>query len=292
MIKHKNKFLAIAVIFTILTGTWFLGGNNGSSEVPSAQTTAAAQTEPTEETTAPPETPPSAAIQDSAAPEITAPPPFSSDTASVIETNKTPAPIVSEISGEKAPAPAIAENTSAPPSPTQAAEQDAMPADTVPEGRPLPVEPENAPVGEGSFTVTLSVRCDTLLENDNLLKLDAEKHELVPEDGVIFAAKEVTAYEGESVFNVFRREMKAAGIHMEFMNTPIYNSAYIEGIHNLYEFDAGELSGWLYKVNAWIPNYGCARYQLTPGDAIELVYTCDLGRDIDENWQGSWQKDD
>lgn len=26
-------------------------------------------------------------------------------------------------------------------------------------------------------------------------------------------------------------------------DTPVYNSAYIEGIHNLYEFDVGKLSG-------------------------------------------------
>lgn len=32
-------------------------------------------------------------------------------------------------------------------------------------------------------------------------------------------------------------------IHMESSFTPVYNSAYIEGIHNLYEFDVGKLSG-------------------------------------------------
>lgn len=58
----------------------------------------------------------------------------------------------------------------------------------------------------------------------------------------LFSATEVTFYEGESVFNILRREMKKAGIHMEFVNTPMYNSVYIEGINNLYEFDVGELS--------------------------------------------------
>ena len=60
----------------------------------------------------------------------------------------------------------------------------------------------------------------------------------------------------------------------------MYNSAYIEGINNLYEFDCGELSGWMYKVNGWFPNYGCSRYQLKEGDVIEWVYTCDLGVDV------------
>ena len=67
---------------------------------------------------------------------------------------------------------------------------------------------------------------------------------------------------------------------MEFENTPMYNSAYIEGIHNLYEFDCGELSGWMYKVNDWFPNYGCSRYQLQDGDVICWEYTCDLGVDV------------
>ena len=60
----------------------------------------------------------------------------------------------------------------------------------------------------------------------------------------------------------------------------MYNSAYIEGIHNLYEFDCGELSGWMYKVNEWFPNYGCSRYQLRDGDVICWEYTCDLGVDV------------
>ena len=162
----------------------------------------------------------------------------------------------------------------------------------VPEGRPAPVEPQDMTAGDDSFTVTLTVRCDMILDNMNLL--DKEKHELVPEDGVIFPTTTVTVYEGESVFNVLQREMRRAGIHMTFRNTPIYNSAYIEAINNLYEFDVGELSGWMYKVNGWFPNYGCSRYKLQPGDEIEWLYTCDLGRDLGEYWLGAgWgQMDD
>lgn len=150
--------------------------------------------------------------------------------------------------------------------------------DPVPEGKPVPIEPENAVITDKVLTCTLSVRCDTILQNIGWI--DTEKVDIVPKDGVIFAEKSVTFYEGESVFNVLVREMKRNKIHMEFENTPIYNSAYIEGIANLYEFDCGELSGWMYKVNDWFPNYGCSRYQLKTGDRIEWVYTCDLGNDV------------
>ena len=162
----------------------------------------------------------------------------------------------------------------------------------IPDGGPAPVEPQDMIAGDGSFTVMLTVRCDMILENMNLL--NSEKHELIPKDGIIFPVAAVTAYEGESVFNVLQREMRRAGIHMAFRNTPIYNSAYIEAINNLYEFDVGELSGWMYKVNGWFPNYGSSRYQLQPGDVIEWHYTCDLGRDLGEyQLSGGWgQMDD
>ncbi|MBO5518325.1 MAG: DUF4430 domain-containing protein [Firmicutes bacterium] len=148
----------------------------------------------------------------------------------------------------------------------------------VPEGKPVPVEPQDAEVTDVPHTCTISIRCDTIL--DHMDWLDPEKVELVPDDGVILPAAAVTFYEGESVFNLLQRVCRQNAIHMEFENTPMYNSAYIEGIHNLYEFDCGELSGWMYSVNGWFPNYGCSRYALQEGDVVCWVYTCDLGYDV------------
>ena len=148
----------------------------------------------------------------------------------------------------------------------------------VPEGKPIPVEPQSVTIGDKQMTCTLTIRCDTILKNIDFL--DEAKQSLIPPDGIILARKTVVFYEGESVFNVLLRETQSNNIHMEYVNTPIYNSAYIEGIHNLYEFDCGELSGWMYSVNGWFPNYGCSRYSLKEGDNIEWVYTCNLGRDV------------
>ena len=150
--------------------------------------------------------------------------------------------------------------------------------DPVPEGKPVPVEPQDSVVGTSAYSCTISISCSTIL--NNMSYLNEEKWELVPENGWILEPLSVTFYEGESVFNVLQRTCKQQKIHMEFVNTPIYNSAYIEGMHNLYEFDVGEQSGWMYKVNGWFPNYGCSRYQLKDGDVIEWVYTCDLGEDV------------
>lgn len=146
------------------------------------------------------------------------------------------------------------------------------------EDKPTPTEPQDLVISDKELTCTLSVRCDTVLQNIALL--DKEKVDIVPKDGIIFEETTVTFREGESVFDLLVREMKKNKIHMEFENTPIYNSGYIEGIGNLYEFDLGELSGWMYRVNDWFPNYGCSRYQLKAGDKVEWVYTCDLGKDV------------
>ena len=151
--------------------------------------------------------------------------------------------------------------------------------DPVPEGKPKPVEPEDTEVNKAkSYTCTFSIECSTIL--NNLDMLDPDKLEMVPSGGVILKKTTVTFYEGESVFDVLQRICKEKGIHMEAEWTPIYNSAYVEGIHNLYEFDCGALSGWMYKVNGWYPNYGSSRYQLKDGDVVEWRYTCDLGNDI------------
>lgn len=151
--------------------------------------------------------------------------------------------------------------------------------DPVPAGKPKPVEWQDISIDKTkTLTCTLSIRCDTIL--NNMEKLDPAKMEVLPSDGTIYAKKEVVFHPGESVFDVLLREVQTNKIHMEYEMTPIYNSNYIEGIHNLYEFDCGELSGWMYKVNGWFPNYGCSRYVLKDKDVIEWVYTCDLGRDV------------
>lgn len=161
----------------------------------------------------------------------------------------------------------------------QETKKDKYLTDPVPTGKPEPVEWQDANIDKKkTLSVTLSVSAATILDNMDIF--DKDKLEVLPADGIIYKAQKVTFYEGESVFDVLLREMKKNKIHMEFTMTPIYNSNYIEGINNLYEFDAGELSGWMYKVNGWFPNYGSSRYVLKDGDVIEWVYTCDLGRDV------------
>ena len=197
------------------------------------------------------------------------------------EEETVPATTPTEPKTETVPSivPTEPEEPTEPTKPTETQGKDQYLTDPIPEGKPKPVEPENQDVDKGkTYTCTFSIECSTILNNLNML--DPEKLEMVPSGGVILSKTTVTFYEGESVFDVLQRLCKEKRIHMESSWTPIYNSAYIEGIHNLYEFDCGSLSGWMYRVNGWYPNYGCSRYQLKNGDTVEWRFTCDLGNDV------------
>lgn len=132
--------------------------------------------------------------------------------------------------------------------------------------------------GDGKLTCTLEIRCDTLL--GNLDKLTDGKAALVPEDGTLLPVMEVEFTGGNSVFDVFRQTLKDQKIHFEYVDASAYDSVYIEGIGNLYEFDCGPQSGWMYSVNGIYPGLGCSGYTLADGDVIVFSYTLDLGADL------------
>ncbi len=129
-----------------------------------------------------------------------------------------------------------------------------------------------------TYSCTISIGCSTIFDNLELLR--PEKKDYVPDDGVILGTVTATFEEGDTVFEVLKSVCKDYGIQLEYSWTPMYGSYYIEGIHNLYEFDCGEGSGWMYSVNGWFPNYGCSSYELRQGDVIKWLYTCDLGADV------------
>ncbi|MBR5947745.1 MAG: DUF4430 domain-containing protein [Clostridia bacterium] len=137
----------------------------------------------------------------------------------------------------------------------------------------------NENVGETTeLSCTLYIECTTILDNMN--DFNTDKLEVLPENGIVLEKCTVSFKKGESVYDVMVRELMARKIHMEASYTPVYDSAYVEGINNLYEFDCGAGSGWTYSVNGAFPNYGCSKYYLNDGDAVEWHYTCDFGADV------------
>lgn len=123
---------------------------------------------------------------------------------------------------------------------------------------------------------TISVECAKIL--DNMDKLDKSVKEYVPKSGVILEKKAAEIYKGDSVYDVLKRELKKENILMEASFTG--NSAYIEGIDNIYEFSCGELSGWMYSVNGEYQGKSSSDYEVKDKDVIEWHYTCELGEDL------------
>ena len=137
--------------------------------------------------------------------------------------------------------------------------------------------------GDGKLTCTLEIRCDTLLEN--LERMTPEKAALVPDSGILLEATEMEFSGGASVFDVFRKILREEKLHFEYVDASAYDSVYIEGIGNLYEYDCGPQSGWMYSVNGIYPGLGCSAYTLADGDVIVFSYTCDLGADLGVDYE-------
>lgn len=133
------------------------------------------------------------------------------------------------------------------------------------------------PIKKYDNTCTFVIECKTILDNKDKLKKGLEKY--VPDDAVIFS-KTVGFDSGESVYDILRRICDENSIQMEASYTPAFSSYYVEGINNLYEFDCGQGSGWMYSVNGIFPNYGCSSYKPANNDKIAFRYTCELGYDL------------
>lgn len=142
-----------------------------------------------------------------------------------------------------------------------------------------------------SATVTLSIECKTVLENLSVLDPALKAGNFVPEDGVILPCTRYVLRPGDTVYDILSRAVRYNKIQMEYQGADknSFSSVYIKGINYLYEFSCGPLSGWMYTVNGIFPQYGCSKYELSDGDRIEWVYTCDLGRDVGCIWMQNAQ---
>ncbi len=122
---------------------------------------------------------------------------------------------------------------------------------------------KTAPVG----TVTLTIRCDTIVGAGN--------NEYVPADGVILDTTDFVIEKNDTVYDILTEAARKYNIQLESRS-----GGYISGINYLYEFDYGDLSGWIYHVNGEAPFVMCSEYELSDGDRIEWLYTCELGNDL------------
>lgn len=140
------------------------------------------------------------------------------------------------------------------------------------------------------ITCTFEISCKSILSN--MESLDSAKVSFVPKNGMILREIKVSVDKGSTVFDVLKKVCKENkctdncvyckkdGIQLEYNFTPMYKSYYIEGIHQLYEFDCGDTSGWMYSVNGSFPNKGCNQYTVNDGDKIKFIFSCNMGEDV------------
>ena len=133
-----------------------------------------------------------------------------------------------------------------------------------------------------SETVTISIRCDTILQNYEDLDPALRSDEFVPPDGVILPPTRYVLRPGDTVFDILDRAVRYNRIQMEYQGARenSFGSVYIQGLHYLYEFSCGPLSGWMYRVNGEFPSEGIDSIELHNGDKVEWLFSCDGGADI------------
>ena len=119
-------------------------------------------------------------------------------------------------------------------------------------------------------TVSISISCDAV-------KNEGKSH--IPANGIILDKTEIEIRNGDTVYDVFSEVCKKNGIL--FSPRGAGELVYIEGIANIYEYDFGDESGWLYFVNGECPSVGCGSYALSDGDCIEWIYTLSLSPELD-----------
>lgn len=279
--KHKYKIIAAVCALAVLTGAFFVGGNLGDNAPAVVKTSTAdvavkaekaTALQSIDETAVPTESPTKATEKNKSEQKTTAP-------TSTSQTKSEQSAVSNQTS--KSSSQSSKPSTHSTQSST-VKKQDKYKTDPIPEGKPQPVEPQEQEIVDNTLKCTFSISCATVLDNMDIL--DKSKKEIIPDDGWILKPVTVTFNEGESVFDVLKQVCKDNKIQLEFSFTPIYNSSYIEGINNLYEFDCGSLSGWMYEVNEWFPNYGCSRYEVKNGDVIEWHFTCNNGADVGKNY--------
>lgn len=137
-------------------------------------------------------------------------------------------------------------------------------------------DPTKAPLSTPTPSVktcVISINCSDILKNMDMLVKG--KKELVPSDGLILEKTAVTIKKGDTVFDILKRVADEKSIHLEYSYTPIYGNYYVEGIANIYEFDCGDMSGWLYSVNDETISEGMSACEVSEGDVIKIWYTCD-----------------
>ncbi len=75
---------------------------------------------------------------------------------------------------------------------------------------------------------------------------------------------------GSTVYDVLKQVTNSKGIKISTSGAGA--TVYVRSINGLAERQHGPMSGWMYKVNGVIPNYGSGSYKVSANDNIVWYY--------------------
>ena len=113
-----------------------------------------------------------------------------------------------------------------------------------------------------------------------VISVDANQ---IAENKIIVPEIEIPISDDDTAFSVLNEILTEQKIHFDYAGVS-GNSVYVKAIDNIYEYDYGDLSGWMYSVNDNFPTISSSEYILHDGDIVKWVYTRDLGRDVGDNY--------
>ncbi len=101
----------------------------------------------------------------------------------------------------------------------------------------------------------------------------------MPETPPIMPTTQVKVEEGDTVLDLLLRITREKQMHMSHRGRG--KAGYVEAIDNLYEFDQGPGSGWMFSINGEFPSRSAGGWPVEPNDTITWWYTLDAGRDLE-----------
>lgn len=147
--------------------------------------------------------------------------------------------------------------------------------------------------GENNYTLTVNSEDES---NDKSYQIKVDKASSSSSSADISVSFSITGLDGKSVIKQQSAKIPKKST-VKYLTEMLLNNAgidyitdgtYISEINGLAEFDNGDNSGWLYRVNGTISNKSYADVVLSSGDVVKWFYTEDYTKEKDfESFQSN-----
>lgn len=118
------------------------------------------------------------------------------------------------------------------------------------------------------ITCTVEITCASVWDNTDLTT--PEVLELLPEDGQLLQATEVTVPEGSTLLEALQAAAKEAKLSVVTSGSP----AFVDSIGGLANGDVGDVSGWTYTLNEEFVLESADEQTVAQDDQVLWSYVC------------------